>query len=239
MNFDQRNAYNNEFARLGHLLATPTSPNGPALAAGLHALELDGKRDGLYYVPAASEPGTPMPLVLALHGAGSTAQNGLAPLLPLADRYALLLLAPDSRSRTWDMIMDSYGPDVSFLDRALEWLFQHYNVDAAHLAIGGFSDGATYALSLGLANGDLFTHIMAFSPGFMSPSRRQGKPVVYISHGQFDTVLPIDRCSRIIVPRLKHEGYEVLYHEFKGIHTVPASIAREAVNWCLGKHYHQ
>ncbi len=31
----------------------------------------------------------------------------------------------------------------------------------------GFSDGASYALSLGVPNGDLFTHIVAFSPGFM------------------------------------------------------------------------
>lgn len=31
----------------------------------------------------------------------------------------------------------------------------------------GFSDGASYALSLGLPNGNLFSHIVAFSPGFM------------------------------------------------------------------------
>ena len=237
MNSDQRNARNNDPVRLGHLLAVPTTPNESALAAGLHPLEMDGERDGLYYLPASYEPDTPMPLVVTLHGAGSTAQNGLAPLLPLADRYGLLLLAPDSRLRTWDMLMDSYGPDVRVLDRALKMLFQHSKVDVAHLAIGGFSDGASYALSLGLSNGYLFTHIMAFSPGFIRPSRRQGKPAVYISHGKFDTILPIDRCSRVIVPRLEHEGYEVRYHEFNGVHTVPASIAREAINWFLGKLY--
>src|SRR5436309_3710200 len=120
MNSDQRSARNNDPARLGHLLAVPTTPNEPALAVGLHPLELDNKRDGLCYVPASYEPDMPMPLVVALHGAGSTAQNGLAPLLPLTDRYGLLLLAPDSRLRTWDMLMDGYGPDVSFLDRALK-----------------------------------------------------------------------------------------------------------------------
>jgi phospholipase/carboxylesterase len=239
MNSDQHSARNNDPARLGHLLAVPTTPNEPALAAGLHPLGLESERDGLYYVPASYEPDTPMSLVVALHGAGGTAQNGLAPLLPLADCYRLLLLAPDSRLRTWDMLINGYGPDVSFLDRALKMLFQHNKVDVAHLAIGGFSDGATYALSLGLANGYLFTHIIAFSPGFIRPPRRQGMPGVYISHGKFDTVLPIDRCSRVIVPRLQREGYEVRYHEFNGIHTVPASIAREAINWFLGKHYNQ
>ncbi len=62
---------------------------------------------------------------------------------------------------------------------------------------------------------------------------------MYISHGKFDTVLPIDRCSRVIVPRLEREGYEVRYHEFNGIHTVPRSIASEAVSWFLGKNDNQ
>jgi phospholipase/carboxylesterase len=239
MNFYQHDAHNDDPARLGHLQATPTTPNEPAFEAGLHRLELDGERDGLCYVPTSYNADTPAPLVVALHGAGSTTQNGLAPLLPLADKYGLLLLAPDSRLRTWDMLMGGYGPDVSFLDHALQQLFQRHKVDTAHLAIGGFSDGASYALSLGLSNGYLFTHIIAFSPGFMRPSRRQDKPGIYISHGKFDTVLPIDRCSRVIVPRLQREGYEVHYHEFNGIHTVPASIAREAINWFLGKHYNQ
>jgi phospholipase/carboxylesterase len=233
MTFDRRKARNDDPERHGHLLARPNSPNETAFTAGLHPLELDGQRDGLCYVPASSEPNTPAPLVVMLHGAGSTAHNGLAPLLPLADRHGLLLLAPDSRLHTWDMIMGTYGPDVRFLDRALSMLFRRHKVDATHLAIGGFSDGASYALSLGLSNGDLFTHIIAFSPGFMRPARRQGKPRVYISHGKFDTVLPIDRCSRVIAPRLEREGYEVTYHEFNGIHTVPRSIAREGVSWFL------
>ena len=239
MTFDRRKAQNDDSERRGHLLSRPGPPNQAAFPAGLHPLEMDGQRDGLYYVPASSKPDRPAPLVVMLHGAGSTAHNGLAPLLPFAERHGLLLLAPDSRLRTWDVIMGSYGPDVRFLDRALDWLFQRHTVDATHLAIGGFSDGASYALSLGLSNGDLFTHILAFSPGFMRPARRQGKPQVYVSHGKFDTVLPIDRCSRVIVPRLEHEGYEVRYHEFNGIHTVPKSIADEAVNWFLGKHDQQ
>src|SRR5436305_7243654 len=205
-----------------------------AMPAGLHQLGLDGSRDGLLYVPASYRADRPAPLVLMLHGAGSTAHNGLAPFIRLADADGLLLLAPDSRLRTWDVILGGYGSDVTFLDRALAQTFKRCAVDPAHLAIEGFSDGASYALSLGLANGDLFTHIIAFSPGFMGPTRRQGKPRIYISHGKFDTVLPIDRCSRVIVPRLEREGYEVRNHEFNGIHTVPRSIAREGVSWFRG-----
>jgi predicted esterase len=44
-------------------------------------------------------------------------------------------------------------------------------------------------------------------------------------------VLPIDRCSRRIVPALEEAGYDVSYHEFKGGHTVPDRIQRKAVDW--------
>jgi predicted esterase len=37
-------------------------------------------------------------------------------------------------------------------------------IDPARVAIGGFSDGATYALSLGLINGDLFKRVAPSHP---------------------------------------------------------------------------
>ena len=60
---------------------------------------------------------------------------------------------------------------------------------------------------------------------------RRGTPRVFVSHGLFDNVLPIDRCSRRIVPALRSAGYEVDYHEFGGPHTVPPSIADDAAAW--------
>jgi phospholipase/carboxylesterase len=43
--------------------------------------------------------------------------------------------------------------------------------------------------------------------------------------------LPIDQTSRRIVPELERNGYEVRYREFAGGHSIPAEIAREAVEW--------
>lgn len=95
-------------------------------------------------------------------------------------------------------------------------------VDTKHLAVSGFSDGASYALSLAVAN-DLFTHALAFSPGFIAamPTGLRGKPRVFISHGVHDRVLPVERCSRRLVPRLRQGGYEVGYREFNDAHVVP------------------
>jgi predicted esterase len=92
--------------------------------------------------------------------------------MSLADEAGLVLLAPESRGTTWDVLRGGYGPDVAFIDRALEQTFGRYAVDPRRLAVGGFSDGASYALSLGITNGDLFGHVLAFSPGFMAPGGR-------------------------------------------------------------------
>lgn len=228
-----------EAAAQGRLLARPQPPREsllagiPPLARGLHALGLSGAdgRDCLLYVPTSYNPERASPLVLLLHGAGGAARGGVASLLPLADAAGMLLLAPDARLQSWDIVMGSYGHDVAFIDRALTHTFARYMVDSTHLAAGGFSDGASYALSLGLMNGDLFTHLIAFSPGFVAPGEWQGQPHIYISHGTRDQVLPINICGRRIAHMLRGDGYDVNYHEFDGPHTVPPEIAREAVRW--------
>jgi phospholipase/carboxylesterase len=209
---------------------------GTALQAedsGLRPLGLDAARDALLYIPAAYEPTTPAPLVLSFHGAGGDAQGGLYPLQPLADDGGFLFLSVPSRRRTWDAVLGGFGPDVPFIDQALEWTFARYAVDPGFIAASGFSDGASDALSLGLANGDLFGHVMAFSSGFIAPAPPQGHPRLFVSHGTADRVLPIDECSRRIVPRLQRADYDVTYQEFDGPHTVPPEIAQSAAAWFL------
>ena len=208
---------------------------GAAPTGGL-PLGLASRRDGQIFSPPGYRPDRPAPLAVLLHGAGGEPAHGIALLRPLAEAAGILLLAPASRRQTWDVIAGhAYGPDVTFLDQALERIFAGYAVDPARIAIGGFSDGASYALSLGLANGDLFTHVIAFSPGFMAPPVAQGAPRVFISHGAREQVLPIAACSRRIVPQLERAGYDVRYREFDGPHTVPPKIAREAVDWFMEK----
>jgi phospholipase/carboxylesterase len=216
----------------GRLRARPDPPPSDAGArAGLRPLGLGSTRDGLLYVPAGYGAGKRAPLAVTLHGAGGDARSGISHFLHLADEAKVVLLAPESRGRTWDVLVGGYGPDVEFINRALESTFERLTLDTRRLAITGFSDGASYGLSLGLTNGDLFTHLIAFSPGFMAPATRRGKPPVFVSHGTRDRVLPIERCSRRIVPQLDRAGYRVRYREFDGPHTVPESIAREALRW--------
>ena len=214
----------------GRLTARPGVPT-QKVAPGLQSLGLAHARDALLYVPAGRPADQPSPLAVMLHGAGGTAEQGMSLVRSLADAAGMVVLAPPSRQQTWDVIRGDYGPDVAFLDAALDATFQRCAIDPRRLAVGGFSDGASYALSVGLTNGDLFTHIVAFSPGFMAPADQVGKPHCYVSHGTRDAVLPIERCSRVLVPELRRAGYDVRYREFDGPHTVPPDIAREAVDW--------
>ncbi len=218
-------------AEEGRLLARPFSQPTGAAPVGLQPLELSADRDALLYVPTGYQASRPAPLVLMLHGAGGDARGGLTPFLRLADAAGLILLAPASREKTWDVITGQYGPDIALIDQALALTFSRYAVDPAHIAIEGFSDGASYALSVGITNGDLFTHVIAFSPGFMAPKRQIGLPRLFVSHGTRDSVLPIDACSRKIVPQVQRAGYDVLYREFDGPHTVPPEIVRSALTW--------
>jgi phospholipase/carboxylesterase len=227
-------SWDGQVATEGRIAARPGQPRSPAEERGLQPLGLAKGRDGLLYVPKSYREDRPAPLAVMLHGAGGTARGGLAPFQPLADKAGLLLFAPDSRGQTWDVIHGGFGTDVAYIDQALSRIFERYAVNPARIAAGGFSDGASYALSIGLTNGGLFTHVIAFSPGFMAPAGRQGRPRIYVSHGTRDQILPIDVCSRRLVPQLQHGGYDVLYREFDGPHTVPEKIAREALDWFLG-----
>jgi phospholipase/carboxylesterase len=206
----------------GRLTARPpeTPPEGGP--AGLRHL---GR--ALLYVPPGDGPKR---LVLVLHGATEVPENALMLLRPYATDQGLILLVPKSQAVTWDVVAQGrFGPDVAAIERLFEQVFAEYPVD--DVAVAGFSDGASYALSLGLTNGDLFRSVVAFSAGFIALQEPRGHPRIFISHGTDDSVLPIARTSRRGVPRLRAAGYRVLYREFDGGHEVPPRVAREAVAW--------
>jgi phospholipase/carboxylesterase len=201
---------------------------------GTHALGLDTTRDGLLHVPKRAGAG-PVPLLLLLHGAGSSGNRQLQRMISAIDASGVVVLAPDSRGATWDAIRGDFAQDVAFINRALDKAFETVMVDPARLTIGGFSDGATYALSLGLINGGLFNRVAAFSPGFVVEGPLTGKPKVFISHGASDPILPIDQCSRAIVSRLKARDYDVTFREFNGGHEIPAAVQAEGLAWVAAK----
>jgi phospholipase/carboxylesterase len=216
--------------RDGRLTARPRPDAVRSIRSGPLGLGA-GERDGVLQIPSAPAAGDGFPLLVFLHGATQSGAGMLRRVGPAADQLGIAVLAPDSRGQTWDAIRGDFGEDVAFLDRALEHVFARLPVDPARVAVAGFSDGASYGLSLGLANGDLFPQVVACSPGFVIQAPAHGRPRLFFSHGTSDQVLPIDRCSRVIVPRLRSMGYDVTFREFDGRHELPAGIVTEALRW--------
>lgn len=213
----------------GRLTARPR--NGvKTTATGEINLGLDRKRDAILHVPKTAGQSA-VPLFVMLHGATQSAEDMFWYLGDAPEEAGVAVLAPNSRDTTWDAIGGGFGPDVEFLNRALERVFETVAVDPARVTIGGFSDGASYGISLGLINGDLFRSVVAFSPGFVVDGTPHSKPRIFISHGTKDHILPIDRCGRRIASGLKARGYDVTFREFDGDHEIPADVVREGLRF--------
>ncbi len=216
------------------LTVRPHAPKSSTLAAGVTTLALSAGQQAFLFVPAGYTPAKSWPLVLALHGATQRHTMQLNLLAPFADAKGFLVLAPDSADISWDAIRGDFSVDLASINEALSQTFDRARIDPAHVILEGFSDGASYALALGCANGDLFHRVVAFSPGFIPDflGRTEARPRFFISHGRQDPILPIDDASRRIVPELRRAGYDVTFREFDGGHT-PRPLAADAVDWML------
>jgi len=214
-----------------HARPGPLPPATPwPLPPGLHPLGLGEPRDGRLRVPPGAGHG-PLPLVVMLHGATGSWERALKRLGPIADQALVVL--PDSLGTSWDVLEGGYGPDIRRIDTALARVFAAWPIDPTRCAVAGFSDGASYALSLALMNGTLFTHCLAFSPGFAAPLKVEGRPAFFVSHGTQDEILPIDTCSRRLMPKLERAGYFGQYMEFPGKHEVTPEVHAAALAFLL------
>lgn len=210
-------------------------PGGPSetITPGLYRLHTEAT-SSLLLVPQEYRPSTPLPLVVALHGAGGEAQGPIDFLESYAESSPFIVLAPEAAGGTWDGVEGIYGPDLVTIDAALRLTFARCAIDQNRICLEGFSDGASYALGVGITNPEIFTRVVAFSPGFVTNAEQQPrKPPIFISHGVRDGVLPIQTTSRVIVPELRADGYEVTYVEFDGTHQIPPAIASAAVQFIL------
>ena len=196
---------------------------------GVHEFTLkNGQPVDMRVTPPGARP---YALVVALHGAGGSPDSALDAFSGAWKVPGLVLVAPAAKGPTWTILFSDQDRDLESVDLAVAEAWARCPIDRDRIALGGFSDGASYALSLGLLNGDLFRRVLAFSPGFFVGGEAHGKPSLFVSHGVADTVLPIDRCSRRIVPLLQKQGYDVTFRVFDGGHEIPSAIAQEGFRW--------
>ena len=220
-------------AATARLKARPGTPSQPPLAAGLHVLGLDRARDAHLFVPTGLDPAKPAPLIVMFHGKGQPANEVLGEWKRPAARRKCLVLAPSARSHTWNVDNGPGGPDAQFVDRALQAVFNRFAVDPAHIAAAGFSDGGTYALSIGLVNGDFFSDILAFAPIMYNAPNSVGQPKVFFSNGNKDPGAVLTNATSM-ARQLRGDGYDVAFHEFNGGHWMDEDGVKRAMTRFLG-----
>ena len=75
----------------------------------------------------------------------------------------LVLVAPAAVGSTWSALHREEDLDLATVNRALAEAWRRCKIDRGRVAVGGFSDGATHALSIGLQNGAIFRSVLALS----------------------------------------------------------------------------
>ena len=225
----------------GELSARPAAPVRTLAAAGRHRM-MAGTTATLY-VPEALPVGSSAPFLLLLHGAGGRGDDMIRKFKAQADRRGIILLAPDSAERTWDVALSmgnrgappSFGRDVRRIDTLLKDAFAQVNVDPQRIAVAGFSDGASTALSIGARNAALFPATLAFSAGGMVPDWTGPPGRVFFSHGAKDPILPIAIARDSLAPSLRATGFAVTFLAFDGGHELPDPVLEQAMVWWLDR----
>lgn len=225
-------------------LAVVTIP-GPAAAAVPAQRTVTLPDNAVAYVPSKIHGGS-VPLLVLLHGAGGRASNFISQFIGEAEKRGIALLAVGSRGPTWDLVealgkSEASGQEPSEAESQSAIDFPRINAaiervrrcapgDAAHTALAGFSDGASYALSTGAGRSDLFGTLIAFSPGIAVISHEPSpKQRIFIAHGRRDQILPFAERANTLVPGLRGAGFDITFRPFDGEHSVPADIRAEAL----------
>lgn len=174
------------------------------------------------------------PLIVLLHGAGGSAKDILDRFKEEADRRGVILLSLQSTGRTWRLkAPQDSDPDVQNLDQSLRPLLAEPSVDPHRVVVMGFSDGASFALSLGMAKPDLFRTIVALSPGYaFAPKVIDTTQRIIIVHGRRDGVLPAAN-AREIIKSLKRAGFDPAVRWFNGGHQIDRDLTRAALEDAL------
>ncbi|MEA5097293.1 MAG: esterase [Burkholderiaceae bacterium] len=220
---------------LGRLAFAHAAPGAAPLPPGRNWLGIADERDTLLYVPAGLEAGAAVPLLVMFHGAGGSAEKVLPFLEAHAERNRFLLMVPQSTYPTWDLTIGGNGPDIERLGFALTKVAGHFLIERERFGFAGFSDGASYSLSIGLTNGDLLSHVIAFSGGFMNVYTPHGKPQVFIAHSPEDEQLAYATSGPRHAEKLRAGGYEVEFVEFHGRHVIHPPVVEQALHFFLNK----
>ena len=155
----------------------------------------------LEYVPECYRPGTPVPLVISIHGGGQTdyGQFYETSWYRVAERTGAVIVCPEIPQSSPERLGDGPAPsgDIIFLDRLLDLTRAKYSIDPGRIFMQGMSMGDLFSTQYGR----LFGHKLAgigMTSGPTAPSKlfdgekllyNDGPAAVWQSGGAFDSLV--------------------------------------------------
>jgi predicted esterase len=196
--------------------------------------------EGHLLLPERIDSTRAYPLLTVLHGAGRQDELLVRAYRDEPTCRGAVFFVPRSTSPTWDILVGEDRPDLDFLEHAYAEIYRRVPVDHGRQALIGYSDGASYALAVGLSNPRLFSAVMGWAAGFVvfdsaavAPS--DPRPRILLEHGTHDPVFPFEQVALRNCAILRRLGYEVeLRVDEGGIHWPSRAFQPAALDWFLG-----
>jgi poly(hydroxyalkanoate) depolymerase family esterase len=155
---------------------TPPPAGGEAITPGKGAsfsgtyTSSAGTRDYTGYVPSSYKPGTPIPLVVVLHGCTQSANviRQLSRFDQLAEAKRFIAVFPQQPSSAnyqscWNFFQDAQthrdSGEPALIAGITDWVQQHYTVDAKRTYVAGLSAGGAMASVMGATYPDKYAAI--------------------------------------------------------------------------------
>ncbi|MCP4006003.1 MAG: hypothetical protein GY725_17590 [bacterium] len=196
-----------------------------------------GEQQAFLLTPEEIDADKTYPLITVLHGAGRQDEMLAKAYREEPEARQALFLIGRSHGQTWDLISGGGRPDVDFLEYAYDLIYRRYPVDFFRQALIGYSDGASYGLSLGLANPRIFRAIMAWAAGFIAvdPATLDAddpKPDILLEYGTHDELFPFQQVALPNRDALRSAGYDVTFRvDEGGRHWPSGDFQPEALDW--------
>jgi predicted esterase len=200
----------------------------------------EGEGRAVLLTPEQIDPDRSYPLITVFHGAGRHEELFVKACRGEPERRDALFLIPRSIGPTWDLIVGQGEADLEFLEYAWDLIYRRYPVDAGRQALIGYSDGASYALSMVLSNPAFFDAALCWAAGFVVVDRSaigyEGRRArVYLEHGTHDELFPFEQIAVPMRDNLRKAGHDVTFSvDEGGRHWPSGSFQREALDWYFG-----
>jgi phospholipase/carboxylesterase len=223
--------------RIAHKAVEPRDEPSPE---GFVRIE-QGRGSAVLLTPDDIDPDERLPLVTVFHGAGRQDEMLVRACRDEPARRRALFLVPRSVDPTWDLITGRGQDDLEFLEYAWDLVYRRYPVDPERQVLMGYSDGASYALSMALSNPGFFDAVLCWAAGFVVMDRSAigstaRKPRIYLEHGTHDELFPFDRIAIPMRDDLRKAGYELEFSvDEGGRHWPSGTFQREALDWYFGR----